>query len=296
VFITRTFRGIHVAPSKLCLYERLQVHKAKKVSGRFLSESHTMSIVPRHSEESILELIGLIYDSALDPHHWVALMRRMTEILKGSSALVGVLMPHLQRAFELHMRMQGLGSKGNAAADALNHLQEGVILLDARGLVLFANDAADLTLRQEKALKLTPTGIRAMSPLEDKKLARLVAEAITTGSGRGFQAVGTMTIELEFPRRFLHLSVIPLRSHAIQFGKASPVAAIFLAEYWPGDLGANAVAGPALRHDPGGGAARATFGFRHQHQGSVGNTEREPKYPAHAAQKYLQQNRCESPK
>jgi nitrogen-specific signal transduction histidine kinase len=126
--------------------------------------------------------------------------------------------------------IHGLGSKGNAAAEALNHLQEGVILLDARGLVLFANDAANLTLRHEKALKLTPTGIRAMSPLEDKKLARLVAEAITTGSGRGFQAEGTMTIELEFPRRFLHLSVIPLRSHAIQFGKASPVASIFLAD------------------------------------------------------------------
>ena len=204
-----------------------------------------MSIIPGHSEESILELIGLIYDSALDPHHWVALMRRMTEILKGSSCtvhhqdlgslagnspLLGVLMPHLKRAFELHMRIQGLGSKGNAAAEALNHLQEGVILLDARGLVLFANDAANLTLRQEKALKLTSAGIRAMSPLEDKKFARLVAEAIATGSGRGFQAAGTMTIELEFPRRFLHLSVTPLRSRAIQFGKASPVAAIFLAD------------------------------------------------------------------
>ena len=204
-----------------------------------------MSIIPRHSEESVLELIALIYDSALDPQHWVALMRRMTEILKGSSStihhqdlgslagnspLLGVLMPHLKRAFELHMRIQGLGSKGNAAAEALNHLQEGVILLDARGLVLFANDAANLTLRQEKALKLTSAGIRAMSPLEDKKLARLVAEAIATGNGRGFQAAAAMTIELEFPRRFLHLSVTPLRSRAIQFGKASPVAAIFLAD------------------------------------------------------------------
>ena len=303
-------------------------------------------IIPVYSEATILELIDLIYGAAADPQRWVALLKRLGEILKGTASsihhqdlgsgdtdisetwnfdsaylasyaeyyahrnvffttrpeivrqgrvhlgsdlvpseildrseycndwllpqnlyhgagviirnggplssnfsvlsllrprsaepfderdgeLLRVLKPHLQRAFELHRRIQGLERKGSAAAELLNHLQAGVILLDARGLVIFANDSANLIFRREKALKLTSKGIRAMSPAEDKKLGRLVAEAVSTGSGRGFRAGGTMAIERESLTGFLHLLVTPLHLHTIQFGKTSPVAAIFITD------------------------------------------------------------------
>src|ERR1700691_1416994 len=81
---------------------------------------------------------------------------------------VRLLLPHMQRAFQLHNRIQGLESKGNAAADALDHLQQGVVLLDAKGRVLLVNRAAKAIFGPETALKITPGGLQAVLSSENR--------------------------------------------------------------------------------------------------------------------------------
>jgi DNA-binding CsgD family transcriptional regulator len=118
----------------------------------------------------------------------------------------------------------------HAAAEALNCLQAGVILLDARGRALFVNDFANAVLRRERAVKLTPMGLLAVSPAEDKKLSELIAQAVAIGKGHGLRTGGTIAIAREYPKNPLHLLVTPLQAQTVHSGKKSAVAAIFITD------------------------------------------------------------------
>lgn len=138
------------------------------------------------------------------------------------------LVPHLQRAFQLHSRIQGLERKGNAASEALDHLQQAVVLLNAKGEVLLVNKAATALFASEKSLKLAPNGLRATVPSEDRELNRLIQEAIATGNGKGVDSGGGIAISRDMFRNPLHVLVAPLRTKTIYLGKELPAAAIFI--------------------------------------------------------------------
>ncbi len=144
--------------------------------------------------------------------------------------ILRTLMPHLQRAFQLHTRIQGLERKADAAADALDQLSQGIILLDARGGVLMANRSASTLLAKGKTLHLTPRGLVAMIPSENKQLQALVKGAIRTAGGQGLHSGGAMTISRSFDEKPLQLLVSPLRTQSIHIGKDVPVVAIFIAD------------------------------------------------------------------
>lgn len=141
-----------------------------------------------------------------------------------------MLMPHLQRAFQLHNRIQGLERKGNAAGEALDHFQQGVVLLDAKGRVLLVNRAASALFATEKSLKVTPSGLRAAIPSENRELNRLIQGAIATGNGKGLGSGGAVAISRDGFRRPLQVLVTPLRTKTIYLGKDVPVAAIFISD------------------------------------------------------------------
>jgi len=143
--------------------------------------------------------------------------------------LVRVLMPHFQRAFQLHNRILGLEQKGDAAADALEQLHVALVMVSAKGRVLQVNRAASAIFATQKALKVTSRGLVAEIPSENQRLQRLVRDAITTGSGRGLDPGGAMMISGE-PNRRLQVLVVPLRTRAVQIGKDVPVAVIFLSD------------------------------------------------------------------
>jgi DNA-binding CsgD family transcriptional regulator len=144
--------------------------------------------------------------------------------------LLLILMPHLQRAFQLHTRIQGLERKAEAAEETLNELDHAVVMLGGRGTVLLVNDAARTLAASESALKLTPCGLMATAPSEDRKLRRLIQGALSTGRGAGVDAGGPITISREGLRQPLHVFVTPLRTQTLRLGKETPVVAIFISD------------------------------------------------------------------
>lgn len=141
-----------------------------------------------------------------------------------------LLVPHLQRAFQLHNRIQGLERKGNAAGEALDHLQQGVVLLDAKGHVRLVNRAATALFAREKSLKLTSSGLIAAVPSENRELRRLMEGAIATDDRNGMDSGGAMLISRDGFRNPLQVLVTPLRTKTIHIGKDLPVAAIFISD------------------------------------------------------------------
>lgn len=140
------------------------------------------------------------------------------------------LVPHLQRAFQLHSRIQGLETKGNSATEILDHFDQGVILLDARGQVLFINQVANTLFAGENGLRLSPRGLTVAVASENKRLNTLIQGALVTGSGKGLHAGGAMTISRGSLRRPLQALVTPLRTKTIHLGKQTPVVAIFISD------------------------------------------------------------------
>lgn len=140
------------------------------------------------------------------------------------------LVPHLQRAFQLHSRIQGLERKGNAASEALDQLQQGVVLLNAMGEVLLVNSAGTALLAAEKSLMVTPNGLRAAVASEDRELQRLIRGSIATGSGKGMGSGGAIAISRDAFRNPLQVLVAPLRTKTIYLGKEVPSAAIFISD------------------------------------------------------------------
>jgi len=138
------------------------------------------------------------------------------------------LVPHLQRAFQIHTRIQSLERKADAAADAIDQLTQGVVLLGVDGRVLLANGVATTLLSSEPALKLTARGLVAAVPSENKRLQQLIRGALTTG--KSLHAGGGISISRNGLGRPLHVLVTPLRTSAIHLGKDIPIVALFISD------------------------------------------------------------------
>jgi DNA-binding CsgD family transcriptional regulator/PAS domain-containing protein len=140
------------------------------------------------------------------------------------------LMPHLQRAFQLHTRIQGLERKAEAAADVLEQLPYGVVLLDASCRTLLVNRAAAALFHTTKSLQLTSRGLIAMAYVENKRLQSLIHGVIQARNGDARHSGGGITISRGSHQRPLSLLVTPLRTQSLHIGKCIPVMAIFLSD------------------------------------------------------------------
>jgi len=89
--------------------------------------------------------------------------------------LFAEIIPHLQRALQLQLRLAGLDGLPEGSAEILNRLSQGIILVDAEARVIFANRAAETILRAGRGLFLGRHGLRAEIPAETRRLRWLIA-------------------------------------------------------------------------------------------------------------------------
>jgi len=143
-------------------------------------------------------------------------------------SLLQLLMPHLQRAIQLHRRIVGLETRSQAAADALDRLPMGLILVDGRGKVVLLNRAAKEILDRDDGLDLVCEGLCAARSDETATLRKMIHEASMTTLGKGLQSGGVIAISRPSLKRPLEVLVTPLASNGFELGPERPAAAIFL--------------------------------------------------------------------
>jgi DNA-binding CsgD family transcriptional regulator/PAS domain-containing protein len=139
------------------------------------------------------------------------------------------LLPHMQRAVQLHLRLAALGARGDAAEEALGHAPFGVILVDAGGRVLFLNPPAEAVVAAADGLTVSNGTLSAATASETRALARLVADAAATGGGAGMSAGGAMALSRPSSSSPLAVLVAPLRGQQPLLAERRPAAAVFLA-------------------------------------------------------------------
>jgi len=149
----------------------------------------------------------------------LSLTRRDPDFSERELEFVRELMPHLARALRWHCRVTDLERAKQAAADALERLPIGVILLDRAGRVLLANRSARAIFALQDGLSLQEHGIIAARRDESVTLRKLITSALmvrkTGNRGRGG---GAMTLSRPSLNRPFELLVTPLGRSVVQIG------------------------------------------------------------------------------
>ncbi len=121
------------------------------------------------------------------------------------------LSPHIDRALRLHRLVDRLDVQRKEAAEVLDRLPLGVILVDAGGRVITMNRSASDIAKRADGLQVDGGGIcRAEGAKERARLADMIARAANSEPGPSAQKAGAMRIPRPSQLRPLSVLVAPL--------------------------------------------------------------------------------------
>jgi DNA-binding CsgD family transcriptional regulator len=142
--------------------------------------------------------------------------------------LFAALIPHLQRAVQLQLRLAGVDGPPTSSAEILNRLLQGVLLVDAGARVMFANRAAERMLRAGGGLLLGCDGLRAEIPAETRLLRQTIANCAEPRDELG-GAGGRLRLSREH-RAPLTVLVTPHRARLTWIDIVRPRAILFITD------------------------------------------------------------------
>jgi DNA-binding NarL/FixJ family response regulator len=132
-------------------------------------------------------------------------------------------MPHLQHAATVQVRLADASALARSALDALETARAPIFILDRRGRVGHANAEAEGLLCKSDGLTAGPEGLRAATPAHSARLAALIGKA--AGSAGEPAASGTLRLPRPSGKPDLALVAVPL-SHSADLSLAHNPAAI----------------------------------------------------------------------
>ena len=140
------------------------------------------------------------------------------------------LLPHLQQAKRLELRLAALAASNSALLQGLDRLAQGAILVDGEARVVAHNAAAETILRSGDGLAVHSGKLRAVGHKETQRLLALIAAASATATRRGTSGGGGLALARPSLRRPLQLAVYPLApgEHTEPPGRAT--AMVFVAD------------------------------------------------------------------
>ena len=96
--------------------------------------------------------------------------------------LFAALIPHLQRALQLRLRLAALDGPPTNSVEMLDRLPHAVLLVNSRAGVIFANQAAATMLRAGDGLSLNRDGLKAETTEDTRLLRQTIADCAEAGN------------------------------------------------------------------------------------------------------------------
>ncbi len=162
----------------------------------------------------------------------VSVTQRKRDFGESEVLLLRALLPHLQRALQLHDRFAGLAHQRDAAMQVVDHLPFGVVLVDVSGRPVLINRAAQRIIDRGDGIFVRRRSLVTSNPPETTTLRELLSSAAEASTGRIAPPGGTMTVGRTSSKRPLHILVSPIRARlaGLPDGASAAVAAIFLSD------------------------------------------------------------------
>jgi DNA-binding CsgD family transcriptional regulator/PAS domain-containing protein len=178
-----------------------------------------------------LHVMGAVLAVDAESAVLIHVLRERTQDAFGADHVGGmhVLMPHLRRALAIRERLGDVDLRHRAALDGLDALNAGVLFLDRRGTVLFANRAAERVLAKGDGLRLVGGVLRPADARQAALLARDVAAACDPAAGPG-TARGALLVARPSGRRPYVVVAAPLRADVAGLRPRGPAAIVFVTD------------------------------------------------------------------
>jgi DNA-binding CsgD family transcriptional regulator/PAS domain-containing protein len=144
--------------------------------------------------------------------------------------LFTVLVPHLQRAVQLQLRLMAAHDEQAASAEILGKLPQGVLVVDELGTMNFANQAAERILADGEGLRIEANAVRATQPQENALLQKTIASCVGLAANGIGSAGRRVRVSRGAARRPLSVLVIPLRPQASWTRLYRPAAILFVSD------------------------------------------------------------------
>lgn len=154
--------------------------------------------------------------------------RRAKSFDEASRRKMSLLLPHLQRALQIQLR---LGLYEQLQAVTLQFLERvglGVMILDEAKRLLFANRVAEHVLAEENGMRVSKGRLR-VPPRSARSFDHLVHQAIRTSSGSGGGAGGMLNVPVHRGEA-LRIFISPLPRDRVAFGLAAPAVLVLLGD------------------------------------------------------------------
>ena len=134
---------------------------------------------------------------------------RQGPIREHGQALLGQLVPHMRRSIGLGFRIDGYRAMQHGEYRVLDRLSSGVVLLDRRARILYANAAARALDASQGPLQLRNTTVTTRSPSHDQRLGTLIRAAI------GGSPTGSMSVPRLPDGQLLTIVVLSVRGQDV---------------------------------------------------------------------------------
>jgi DNA-binding CsgD family transcriptional regulator len=137
--------------------------------------------------------------------------------------LLRFLLPHMKRAFRLHLQLSELKAQGHNLQRAIDMLATGMIFFGGNGRIIHMNQTAAKLLAENDGLKVVHGYLRAKYSGETNDLEHLISQAKATSVGTGLGPGGAIVISRRVGPA-LQVLITPVRN--ITFDSATPVCTI----------------------------------------------------------------------
>lgn len=141
---------------------------------------------------------------------------------------LGVLVPHVRRALQLHRRLIDAASSVAGLESVIDHASRAVMLADSQRRVTFMNRAASRLAAMRDGLTIDHGELRAARAADTTRLRALVTDAIRTSNGARVGAGGALTLGRPSGRRSLVVLVCPISRQRPFLASIESAAAMIL--------------------------------------------------------------------
>ena len=154
------------------------------------------------------------------------------EFSRNEIALLGELLPHIDRALQVYRTIRNSENRRGALTEILDRLPEAIFLIDRQGNVVSSNLAARAIAQLNDGLSLIDDRIGLVQPGEQETLRTLIDKvASRAGPATGSparHADGTMTMSVSRPsgKTAFPIVVTPVKCRGVPDGRPAIVAAV----------------------------------------------------------------------
>jgi DNA-binding CsgD family transcriptional regulator/PAS domain-containing protein len=145
------------------------------------------------------------------------------------TAVLKQLLPHLQRAVQFQRKMAGIDLIAKAAMSALDHLSQGVLVVEMSGKVIFLNRAAEGIINSKDGLSIQRSVLSTAIPQEARHLQKLIRDASRL-KVRDTKNAGAMAVSRPSLKRPFSVLVTPVPGDCMFTDITRPCAIVFVTD------------------------------------------------------------------